>query len=346
MNKQAYTPQKGIVITGAAGFIGSAFMPLVMSRFHDTPVYALDALTYAGSRDNLTEFDQIIKQRGCASLFSQLDITDYPSLEEFFKAHEIDTVINFAAETHVDRSLARPDVFFHSNVIGTACLLKVSRERGVRRFVQISTDEVYGPTPEGVEFNETAPLNPSSPYAASKAAADLAVLSYVHSYNFPALIVRGTNNYGPRQYPEKVIPFFIARALGNHALPLYGDGLHERDWIYVEDFCRGVLCALELGADGAVYNISGGARLTNKALVKELICLLKKHGVTPPVITHVADRPGHDRRYRINCEKIRALGFAPETPFSDGLARAVNWFFEHRDRLREQVERDVILNNR
>ncbi|MFQ5608143.1 MAG: GDP-mannose 4,6-dehydratase, partial [Candidatus Zixiibacteriota bacterium] len=245
--------------------------------------------------------------------------------------HEIDTIVNFAAETHVDRSLARPDLFFHTNLIGTVCLLRCARDYGIRRFVQISTDEVYGSTPRGLEFDETAPLKPSSPYAASKAAADLAVLAYVTSYDFPALIVRGCNNYGPRQYPEKLIPYFVCRALERKTLPLYGAGENERDWIHVRDFSSAVALVLEKGADGEIYNVPGGARIVNSDIAGRLIKIVGNKDVE---IERVADRPGHDLRYRISGAKINALGFAPEIDFDTGLEVTVRWYIEHRDRLR------------
>lgn len=331
MSETRYTPRKGILVTGSAGFIGSTFLPIVRARFPDVPLYALDALTYAGLESNLRELKQKLAGENAHISFHQIDITDSTALAEFFERHEIGTVINFAAETHVDRSLSRPDVFFHTNLIGAVCLLKCAREAGVSRFIQISTDEVYGSTPEGEEFDETAPLNPSSPYAASKAAADLAVLSYVNSYDFPALIIRGCNNYGPRQYPEKLIPFFVCRALEGKPLPLYGDGLHERDWIHARDFSAAVALSLECGADGEIYNVSGANRKTNVEITQRLIELTGAAGID---IEYVADRPGHDRRYRINCEKISALGFSPRVDFRSGLKETVDWYVEHRERLK------------
>lgn len=328
-----YKASKGIAVTGAAGFIGSSFIPQLLQRCPDVPVYALDKLTYAGFRENLQEFESLITARGCGSMFSQMDITDFTALQAFFNEHPIDTIIHFAAETHVDRSLSAPDLFFRTNVIGTATLLEVAREFAVRRFVHISTDEVYGSTPEGLEFDESAALKPSSPYSASKAASDLAVLSYVTSYNLPALIVRGTNNYGPRQYPEKLIPFFISRALSGKSLPLYGDGEHERDWIHTDDFGRGILCALERGLDGEIYNIGGGELLTNNSLTDILQTVLSEQNIAEVPVEFVADRPGHDLRYRVNCDKIRALGFSPEISFGEGFSETVRWYVNHRERL-------------
>lgn len=328
-----FTPKKGVVVTGAAGFIGSSFMPQLLSQFPGVPVYALDKLTYAGFRNNLSEFETLIENRDCGSEFKQLDITDYAALKDFFGKHSVDTIIHFAAETHVDRSLNTPELFFHTNVIGTTTLLEIAREFAVARFVHISTDEVYGSTPEGEEFDESANLNPSSPYSASKAASDLAVLSYVHSYNLPALIVRGTNNYGPRQYPEKLIPFFISRALSGKSLPLYGDGEHERDWIHTDDFGRGILCALGSGSDGEIYNISANQRLTNNSLTDILQTILSGEGIAEVPVEFTADRPGHDLCYRVNCAKIQALGFAPQISFGEGFAETVRWYITHRERL-------------
>ncbi len=326
-----YKPEKGLLITGAAGFIGSTFTEMIMKRYPELDVYAVDALTYAGFRENLPALEDAEKSRSGAYQFFNCDIADPECLRKVFDNHTIDTVINFAAETHVDRSLSRPDVFFHSNVLGAACLLNVARQYGVSRYIQVSTDEVYGSTPEGVEFAEIAPLNPSSPYAASKAGAELAVLSYVRSFGFPALIVRGANNYGPRQYPEKIIPFFIARALDGKSLPLYGDGQHEREWIHVTDFCRGIMTALERGADGEIYNIGSDLRLRNQALAERIITELNKPDIQ---IEYVADRPGHDRRYRIDSAKIKALGFSPQVVFTGGFAETVRWYVQSQERLR------------
>ncbi len=328
---ETYQPQAGILITGSAGFIGSTFTEMIMKRYPNLNVYAVDALTYAGFRENLPALEEAEESRAGAYEFFTCDIADPTCLKEIFEKYNIDTVINFAAETHVDRSLARPDVFFHTNVIGAACLLNVAREHNVRRFIQISTDEVYGSTPSGIEFDETAPLNPSSPYAASKAGADMAVLSYVHSHGFPALIVRGANNYGPRQYPEKIIPFFIARALDGKTLPLYGDGQNEREWIHVTDFCRGIITALERGANGEIYNIGADDHICNLDLAQQILNELR---APETKIEFVADRPGHDKRYAIDTTKIRNLGFAPQVQFDTGFAETVRWYVECQDRLR------------
>ena len=302
-----------------------------MKRYPELDVYAVDALTYAGFRENLPALEDAEKSRSGAYQFFSCDIANPDCLREIFEKHEIDTVINFAAETHVDRSLSRPDVFFHSNVLGAACLLNIARDNHVRRFIQISTDEVYGSTPVGVQCAETSPLNPSSPYAASKAGAELAVLSYVRSFGFPAVIVRGANNYGPRQYPEKIIPFFIARALDGKSLPLYGDGQHEREWIHVTDFCRGILTALESGADGEIYNIGSNVHLQNHTLAKKILAEVGKPEIE---IEFVADRPGHDRQYRIDSTKIRTLGFQPQVAFDTGFAETVRWYIQSQERLR------------
>ncbi len=333
MTKQvtAYKPDTGVLVTGSAGFIGSTFTEMIMKRYPDLAVYAVDSLTYAGFRENLPALEEAEESRSGAYKFFECDIADPNCLREIFEKNRIDTVINFAAETHVDRSLARPDVFFHSNIIGAACLLNVAREYQVARYIQVSTDEVYGSTPEGVDFDETAPLLPSSPYAASKAGADLAVLSYVHSYAFPALIVRGANNYGPRQYPEKLIPFFIARALDGKTLPLYGDGQNERDWIHVTDFCRGIITALEKGSDGAIYNIGADNHICNLDLAQRILDELK---MPDTKIEFVADRPGHDMRYGIDTSKIHSLGFAPQVEFNSGFADTVRWYVESQERLR------------
>ncbi|MCH9030655.1 MAG: dTDP-glucose 4,6-dehydratase [candidate division Zixibacteria bacterium] len=312
-------------MTGSAGFIGSTFLPLLLSKFSASEIHSVDALTYAGSRENLLDLPESSNHS-----FHRLNITDFDSLQKKFQNFEFKTVIHFAAETHVDRSLNSPDLFFRTNLIGTTNLLKLAKEFAVERFIHISTDEVYGPTPDGIEFDESAPLNPSSPYAASKAAADLATLSYSKSYDLPVIIIRSTNNYGPRQYPEKLIPLLISRASQGKALPLYGDGKYERDWIHVEDFSRAVIAILECGKAGEIYNVAGENRILNIEIAERIRELV---GVAESKIEFVANRPGHDRRYRIRTDKVKTLGFSPQIDFDEELAKVVKWYLKTPQRL-------------
>ncbi len=314
-----------LLVTGGAGFIGSNFIRYLLTEHADSQVINLDKLTYAGNLENLGDLADAPEFKS-RYRFLHGDIADRDTLAEVFR-ERFDAVINFAAETHVDRSLEDAAPFLRTNVLGTQALLEAARQRGVQRFLQISTDEVYGSAPEGVVFTEEAPLRPSSPYAASKAAADLLVQSYVRTYDFPALILRCSNNYGPYQFPEKLIPLMIANALEDKPLPVYGDGLNVRDWICVEDHCRAIHRALGQGRVGEVYNIGGVALKTNLEVVRTL---LKRLGKPESLITFVADRPGHDRRYALDPAKAgRELGWSPGHSFEEGLQRTVDWYRSH-----------------
>jgi dTDP-glucose 4,6-dehydratase len=314
-----------LLVTGGAGFIGSNFIRWVLTENSDTQIVNLDKLTYAGNLENLVGLETSPEFRN-RYRFVRGDITDTQLLEDLFQ-EGFDAVANFAAETHVDRSIETVVPFLYSNYLGTHALLEAVRTYRISRFVQISTDEVYGSAPAGTCFTESAPLIPSNPYAASKAAADLLVLSYFHTYKAPVLVLRCSNNYGPFQFPEKLIPLMIANALENKPLPVYGDGLNVRDWIYVEDHCRAIYMALNKGRLGQVYNIGGVALRTNLEVVRSLLRLLDK---PESLITFVEDRPGHDRCYALDSSKLRVeLGWSPLSSFVDGLQRTVNWYLHH-----------------
>jgi len=304
-----------LVVTGGAGFIGSNFVRFMLRRYDDLEVVNLDKLTYAGNLENLRDVEDDARYT-----FVKGDICDAAVVRAALQG--ADAVVNFAAETHVDRSISGPQDFISTDVLGTHTLLEAVRELAIARYVQISTDEVYGSTETG-SFTEESDLAPSSPYSASKAGADLLVLAYHRTYGAPVLITRSSNNYGPWQYPEKIIPLFITNAIDDQALPVYGDGLNVRDWLYVDDNCAGIDAVLRKGALGEVYNIGGGNEVRNLALTRQILELL---GKSPELIRFVADRPGHDRRYSIDCGKLQALGWRPATPFETGLERTVSWY--------------------
>jgi len=304
-----------LVVTGGAGFIGSNFVRFMLRRYDDLEVVNLDKLTYAGNLENLRDVEDDARYT-----FVKGDICDAAVVRAALQG--ADAVVNFAAETHVDRSISGPQDFISTDVLGTHTLLEAVRELAIARYVQISTDEVYGSTETG-SFTEESDLAPSSPYSASKAGADLLVLAYHRTYGAPVLITRSSNNYGPWQYPEKIIPLFITNAIDDQALPVYGDGLNVRDWLYVDDNCAGIDAVLRKGALGEVYNIGGGNEVKNLALTRHILELL---GKSPELIRFVADRPGHDRRYSIDCGKLQALGWHPATPFETGLERTVSWY--------------------
>ena len=304
-----------LVVTGGAGFIGSNFVRFMLRRYDDLEVVNLDKLTYAGNLENLRDIEDDARYT-----FVKGDICDAAVVRAALQG--ADAVVNFAAETHVDRSISGPQDFISTDVLGTHTLLEAVRELAIARYVQISTDEVYGSTETG-SFTEESDLAPSSPYSASKAGADLLVLAYHRTYGAPVLITRSSNNYGPWQYPEKIIPLFITNAIDGQALPVYGDGLNVRDWLYVDDNCAGIDAVLRKGALGEVYNIGGGNEVKNLALTHHILELL---GKSPELIRFVVDRPGHDRRYSIDCGKLQALGWHPATPFETGLERTVSWY--------------------
>jgi len=330
-----------LLVTGGAGFIGSAFVRHVLAHRPEMQVVTLDALTYAGNLENLSAV-----QDNPRYTFLRGDIRDGDAVNEGFASGRFDAVVNFAAESHVDRSILSPDSAIDTNVRGSARLLDAARAARVERFVHVSTDEVYGDIPEPLEADETYPLKPSSPYAASKAASDLLALAYVRTYHLPVIITRASNNYGPYQFPEKLIPLMISNALEGLPLPVYGDGLQVRDWLYVDDHCRGILAVLERGTVGEVYNIAGACHLPNIEVVKRLLTIV---GASEALITRVTDRPGHDRRYALRGDKVaRETGFVPEVAFEDGLARTVKWYQENADwtaRIRSGAYRDYYAQN-
>ena len=303
-----------LLICGGAGFIGSNFVRQRLAE-HGDEVVVLDKLTYAGRRENLEGLGVELVEAG---------IEDGDAVRGALDG--VDAAVNFAAETHVDRSIAEPDAFVQTHAVGTWVLLEAVREARVR-YVQVSTDEVYGSIEEG-SFTESSPLQPSSPYSATKAGADLLVASYFHTYGTEAVICRGSNNYGPYQYPEKLIPLMILNALHGDRLPVYGDGLQVRNWIYVDDFAAGIGHALANGAPGEVYNVGGPDETTNIEVVKRVIELA---GADESLVEYVTDRPGHDRRYSLGSEKVRALGWEPRVRFEEGLARTVDWYRERAD---------------
>ena len=301
-----------LLVTGAAGFIGSTYVRTVLAE-RDDEIVVLDKLTYAGRLENLRDIEDRIT-------FIEGGIEDAALVRELTRG--VDAVVNFAAESHVDRSIAGQDVFAVTHVIGTGVLLDAVREHGVGRYVQVSTDEVYGSIEKG-SFTEHSPLNPSSPYSATKAAGDLLVSAHVHTYGIEALIVRGSNNYGPRQYPEKLIPLCILNALHGDPLPVYGDGKQVRNWLYVEDFARAIDLALFKGLPGNVYNVGGPDETANIDVVRRILALTDRD---ESLIEYVTDRPGHDRRYSLSSAKVRELGWRPSRRFQAGLAHTVDWY--------------------
>jgi len=304
-----------VLVTGGSGFIGSNFLRYFLNKFKDISVINLDKLTYAGRMENLSAALTSRRHR-----FVKADIADERRMAPLVK--EADLLVNFAAETHVDRSIGDPAPFLRSNVQGVFVLLELAKKYGIRRFLQIGTDEVYGPVMRGAA-PETAPLNPRNPYSASKASADLLVRSYYLTFGLPVLITRSSNNYGPRQFPEKVLPVVIACALRDQPIPVYGDGLQVRDWTYVVDNCRGVDLVLRKGSPGEIYNVSSTCEMPNLAMVKMVLRLL---GKPQSLIRHVQDRPGHDRRYAIHTTKVKRLGFRPKMTFAKGLKETVEWY--------------------
>jgi dTDP-glucose 4,6-dehydratase len=307
-----------ILVTGGCGFIGSNFVRLAHQARKDLRITNLDALTYAGNPENLRDLEKESRYR-----FVKGSITDGPLVDDLVKGG-FDAIVNFAAESHVDRSLYGPTEFVQTNLQGTVTLLEAAKRHGVKRFLQISTDEVYGSLPPEGFFSESTPLHPNNPYSSTKAAADLMVQAYVHTFGIDALITRSSNNYGPYQYPEKFIPLFASNAMDGKKVPLYGDGMHIRDWLHVEDNCRGILAALEKGKRGEVYNLGGGNERPNLVVAK---AILKHVGSPVSLIEFVKDRPGHDRRYAIDCRKAKKeLGWAPKIKFETGLKRTLDWY--------------------
>jgi len=306
-----------IFVTGGAGFIGSNFIRYVLNAETGFSIVNYDKLTYAG---NLANLESVVDNPHYE--FVRGDICDAAAVETAMRG--CDAVIHFAAESHVDRSIYEPAPVIQTNVTGTFILLEVARKTSVSRFVHVSTDEVYGDIPQGVFADENSPLQPSSPYSASKGASDLLVRSYVRTYKFPAVITRSSNNYGPYQFPEKFVPLMITNTLSDKALPVYGDGKQQRDWLHVEDNCRGILSVLEKGRIGEVYNIGGLDLEENLTLVRRI---LKLTGQSESLVSYVQDRPGHDRRYALNCRKIETeLDWHPAISLEDGLRRTIDWY--------------------
>ncbi len=307
-----------LLVTGGAGFIGSNFIRYVLTEHPEDTVVNLDKLTYAGNPANLAD----VAENGRYA-FVHGDIGDVKLVRDV--ARGVDAIVNFAAESHVDRSLMEPDAFLRTDVFGVFTLLEAARELRVPRFVQISTDEVYGSIARGAA-REDDPLRPGNPYSASKAGGDLLARAYWQTHGVPVVITRSSNNFGPYQYPEKVIPLFITNALDDETLPLYGDGRNVRDWLYVQDNCAAIDVVLRAGRDGEVYNVGGGHEVENVVLTHEILRLLDK---PERLIRHVTDRLGHDRRYAVDSTKIWQLGWAPRYPFASALEMTVRWYREH-----------------
>jgi dTDP-glucose 4,6-dehydratase len=313
-------PPRRLLVTGGAGFIGSNFVRRMLEQGRAERIIVLDKLTYAGNRANLADVETDPR-----FTFVQGDIADPSAVDG--PAAEVDAIVNFAAESHVDRSVEAAGVFIQTEVYGTFVLLEAARRHGHARYLQVSTDEVYGNVPEG-SSTEEEPVRPRSPYAASKAGADLLVRAYHSTYGLPAMITRASNNFGPYQYPEKIIPLFVTNAIDDEPLPLYGDGLQVRDWLFVLDHCDAIAHILEHGAPGETYNVGGDRELTNLGLTRAILGLMDK---PISLVRSVPDRPGHDRRYSIDSSKLRALGWRPAQPFEDALRGTVDWYRAHED---------------
>ncbi len=314
---------KRILVTGGAGFIGSNFVRWVLTDHPDCFIVNLDKLTYAGNLENLEGF-----LKNPSHIFVKTDIGNGKTVEEIIDKHKIQAIINFAAESHVDRSIVTPKIFIETNVTGTLTLLQAARDKKIEKFLQISTDEVYGQLGPTGKFTEQTPLAPNSPYAASKAAADFLVKAFGHTWQLNYNITRCSNNYGPYQFPEKMIPLMINNALNDKPLPVYGDGLHIRDWIHVQDHCTAIWKVLMEGKDGEIYNIGSSCEKQNIEVVKTILKLLKK---PESLITFVKDRPGHDRRYAMNASKITSqLGWKPQISFEEGLKKTIDWYLQNK----------------
>lgn len=316
-----------IIVTGGAGFIGSNFIFYMFKKHPDYRIVCLDKLTYAG---NLSTLEPVMKNPNFR--FVKLDICDKEGVEKLFVEEKPDIVVNFAAESHVDRSIENPQVFLETNIVGTSVLMDACRKHNVKRFHQVSTDEVYGDLPlnrPDLFFHEDTPLHTSSPYSSSKAAADLLVMAYYRTYGLPVTISRCSNNYGPYQFPEKLIPLMIANCLANKPLPVYGEGINVRDWLYVEDHCKAIDLIIHKGKVGEVYNIGGHNEMRNIDIVK---LILKELGKDESLITYVTDRKGHDQRYAIDPTKIHSeLGWLPETMFKDGIKLTIKWYLDNKE---------------
>jgi len=329
-----------ILVTGGAGFIGSAFVRMAIADT-DLHIVNLDKLTYAGNLENLAAIEHSDRYR-----FVHGDICDAPVVDDLLSSERPDAIVHFAAESHVDRSILSPEPVVRTNFNGTFTLLEAAKRHAIGRFVHVSTDEVYGSLVAPAEADEAFPLNPSSPYSASKAGSDLLARSYFVTFKLPVVITRASNNYGPHQFPEKLIPLMIAHALEDKSLPIYGDGQQVRDWLYVDDHCRGILAVLRQGRDGEIYNIGGNRSLPNLDVVRKVLSLT---GKPESLIQYVKDRPGHDRRYALSSEKLmRETGWQPVMDFEEGLARTIQWYRENSSwvaRVRSGEYRDYYERN-
>ena len=325
-----------LLVTGGCGFIGSNFIRWLLADDPNVTVVNFDKLTYAGNPENLASVSESDRYD-----FRQGDISDRDSVDEVLKEFSIDSIVNFAAESHVDRSILDSTPFVHTNIGGTQVLIDSARTNGIDRFVQVSTDEVYGSLGDTGEFSEDTPLAPNSPYAASKTAADLLVRAAVQTHGFPGMITRCSNNYGPYQFPEKLIPLFISNALQHQPLPVYGDGTNVRDWIHVDDHCRGIAAVLRSGEPGDIFNFGGRSELSNIGLTRRLLELLDR---PETLIRFVPDRPGHDKRYAIDCSRAeKMLGWKPLVSFEEGLKSTVDWYLQNSewvDRVRSGAYRE------
>jgi dTDP-glucose 4,6-dehydratase len=312
-----------LLVTGGAGFIGSAFVRLMLAESRASALLNLDKLTYAGNLENLAAVAGDARYR-----FVEGDICDGPLVGELIGEFAPEAIVHFAAESHVDRSILSPEPVFETNLRGTFTLLEAARRRGVGRFLHVSTDEVYGSLEEPLAADEGFPLKPSSPYSASKAGSDLLALAYFQTYRTPVMVSRASNNYGPYQFPEKLIPLMISNALEGRRLPVYGDGQQVRDWLYVDDHCRGLAALVERGRPGEIYNLGGSCSVPNLQVVRRILAAV---GAGEDRIEYVADRPAHDRRYALSSAKIaRETGWRPEVDFETGLARTIEWYRDNR----------------
>jgi dTDP-glucose 4,6-dehydratase len=333
---------KKILITGGAGFIGSNFIRYLIKKKPQIEILNFDALTYAGNLENL----RLIKKNPHYT-FIKGNICDKLPLKSAVQNFLPDVIVNFAAETHVDRSIQDPDIFIQTNIVGVQNLLKVCLDNNILRYIQVSTDEVYGSLGESGLFTESSPLDPHSPYSASKASADLLTKAYHDTYGFPAIITRCSNNYGPYQFPEKFIPLIILCCLAGKEIPIYGDGLNIRDWIHVDDHCAAIDAVIEKGAAGEIYNIGANNQMTNISMVRSIIQVLSamhpEKKISEDLITYVEDRPGHDRRYAIDSTKIRKnLGWRPAIRFEEGLRKTIQWYLDNPKWVSSVLNKDYL----
>ncbi|HDR8184629.1 TPA: dTDP-glucose 4,6-dehydratase [Bacillus thuringiensis] len=313
-----------VLVTGGAGFIGSNFVRYMVKKYPEYNLVNLDALTYAGNLENLKVIEGLPNYK-----FVKGDIADREFINRLFEEEKFDYVLNFAAESHVDRSITNPDIFIQTNIQGTQVLLDAAKNAQVKKYLQVSTDEVYGTLGDTGYFSEETPLASNSPYSSSKAGADLLVRAYHETFGLPVNITRCSNNYGPFHFPEKLIPLMIINALNNKQLPVYGDGLNVRDWLHVEDHCQAIDLVLHKGENGEVYNVGGNNERTNIEIVKTILKALDK---PESLIQYVTDRPGHDRRYAIDATKLREeLGWSPKYNFDTGIEQTINWYLENQD---------------